>query len=391
MKPCVLILCDYYLPGYRAGGPIRSISCLVESLYNEFDFKIITNNHDLGTNEPYAGIVSDSWCKTENAEVYYASKTSLNLLRLLRLINGTKFDIIYLNSFFSFNFSIKPILLRYLKLTKIVKTIIAPRGEFSIGALKLKWLKKRIYCYLAQLLGLYSNVIWQASSEFEKKDIETKYFNSKVSNANTIMIAPDIFVKTESVDEAPNRFKQPGSLNIIFLSRISPMKNLDGALLMLQGIQGDITFNIYGPAEDMKYLEICLKISSTLSNNIKVVYHGEIDHSQVDEVLKINQLFFLPTHGENFGHVILEALLAGCLVLLSDNTQWRNLESHGIGWDLQLDRIDAFRAVLEHCVGMSNDDFTKFSKNAISFGNSILNNCEIVDQNRNLFLSAHKN
>ena len=105
---------------------------------------------------------------------------------------------------------------------------------------------------------------------------------------------------------------------------------------MLKGVQGDITFNIVGPFEDPKYVQTCRKVCEDLAPNINVCFHGEVDHVRVHEILSSNHLFFLPTRGENFGHVILEALLAGCPILLSDQTPWKGLENFGIGWDIPL-------------------------------------------------------
>src|SRR6266568_4555703 len=101
INPKILIFSAGYLPGYRWGGPIRSIANLVELLGDEFDFKIITYDHDLGMNEPYAGIAPGTWCKVGKAEVYYASKASLRLPAMVRIINSIGHDVLYLNSFFS--------------------------------------------------------------------------------------------------------------------------------------------------------------------------------------------------------------------------------------------------------------------------------------------------
>ena len=68
---------------------------------------------------------------------------------------------------------------------------------------------------------------------------------------------------------------------------------------------------------------------------------------QNDEVLSAlsgHDLFFLPTLGENYGHVIHEALLSGSQVLLSDQTPWRGLTEAGLGWDLPLEGKGAFAA-----------------------------------------------
>jgi len=389
INPKILIFSAGYLPGYRWGGPIRSIANLVELLGDEFDFKIITYDHDLGMNEPYAGIAPGTWCKVGKAEVYYASKASLRLPAMVRIINSIGHDVLYLNSFFSLDFSIKPLLLRRMRLIPNVGTIVAPRGEFSPGALMLKRLKKRLFIACARALRLYDKILWQASTNFEETDIKNTSLKTPcILLAKPVIVACDL---ANYMSNASKRVKRPGTLEIAFLSRISPKKNLDGALSMLMDIQGDITFNIFGPAEDQLYWQKCQSICNALNTNIKVVFHGEVDHARVKEILGANHLFFFPTHGENFGHVILEALLAGSPVLLSDQTPWRNLDILGIGWDLPLDRPDKFRAALKRCVDMDNDEFTRISRCAEDYGKSRLEDPATLEQNRQLFRTAFNN
>jgi hypothetical protein len=47
-RPVVLVLMEFYLPGYKSGGPLRAISGLTEALGDEFDFMIITSDRDVG-------------------------------------------------------------------------------------------------------------------------------------------------------------------------------------------------------------------------------------------------------------------------------------------------------------------------------------------------------
>ena len=49
-----------------------------------------------------------------------------------------------------------------------------------------------------------------------------------------------------------------------------------------------------------------------------------------------HHVFLFPTLGENFGQVILEAMTAGCAILISDATPWRGLQEKGYGWELPL-------------------------------------------------------
>ena len=56
LKKTILCFVDYYLPGYKAGGPIQSIANLVENLGDEFEFYIICNDRDQLDRQPYANV-----------------------------------------------------------------------------------------------------------------------------------------------------------------------------------------------------------------------------------------------------------------------------------------------------------------------------------------------
>ena len=126
--------------------------------------------------------------------------------------------------------------------------IIAPRGEFSSEALKLKLVKKIIFLKLAKIFGLYKNLFWQASSSFEKKDILQNFKNIKKS----IYIAPNL-TSNISINLKHKPKRKPGPVRFIFLSSILPMKNLDFLLILLQKVKVPIEFTIYGPKKNKNY------------------------------------------------------------------------------------------------------------------------------------------
>lgn len=47
-KPQLIILSDWFAPGYRAGGPITSCVNLSYAMRDYFDVKIITSDRDFG-------------------------------------------------------------------------------------------------------------------------------------------------------------------------------------------------------------------------------------------------------------------------------------------------------------------------------------------------------
>ncbi len=377
----ILTSVGYYLPGYKAGGPIRTLANMLDHLGGEFEFKIVTADRDFDDTKPYPGVNIDGWNSVGNAGVFYMSPKKRSLREIKQIFCSTECDVIYLNSFFSPHFTIKPLVLRRLNLIPDKPLIIAPRGEFSPGALGLKSFKKRVYLWAAKAFGLYHGVIWQASSSHEVADIRM-WFGKEVS----VVVAPNLSPMVHSADEPPPKSnKSEGCLKILFLSRISRKKNLGAALKMLSGLKGQIQFDIYGPMEDKSYWAECQKIISSLPENIEVRYCGSVEHDKVGAVTRDHDIFFFPTLGENFGHVILEALCAGCPVLISDQTLWRDLKEKGVGWDLPLDQPELFREVLQRCVDMNDEEYVKWSERARVYGLQVSQDDKVVEQNRQLF------
>lgn len=374
----ILVFVNGYLPGYRAGGPIRSIAALVELLGDEFDFRIVAPDRDYGQAAPYERLHPGTWHTVGKARVYYSSPRELSLTRISQLMREVQPSAIYLNSLFSPDFALKPLLLRRLGLAPRVPFVLAPRGELSSGALALKAPKKKAFLAIASHLGLYQDLTWQASSPLEAGDIE------RVFGPVVTVIAPNLRqAPTERGSEG--RTKRPGSLKVAFLSRISRKKNLFAAIEMLEDVVGDVEFNVYGPAEDREYAKQCEDLSKQLPPNVRVRFHGEIEHESVQEMLATHHLFLLPTHGENFGHVIVEALSAGCGLLLSDQTPWRNLAERGVGYDLALSDSAGFRSALRRFVDMGDAEFSAMSVRATALARETLYDPALIAQNRLLF------
>lgn len=385
-KYIVLVFTGTYLPGYKAGGPVRSIVNMVDHLNDEFYFKIVTLDRDLNDNTPYPNINIDNWNKINGVDVFYMGLQGSLLSKLINIFKSKDYyyDIIYLNSFFSLNFTIKPLLLRRLGIIPCKPVILAPRGEFSPGALGLKRFKKQAYMMIAKLLGLYRGVLWVASSVHEELDIRCCY--GKDVPVIIMPNLPPLFNNTEIISAKVN--KKAGYLKILFLSRISKMKNLLGALQLLHGLEGEIQFDIYGPMEDSAYWAECQKVIVDFQNNIKIRYCGSVPHKKITSIMRNYDIFFLPTLGENFGHVILEALCAGCPVLISNQTPWRDLEKKKVGWDIPLDQPERFRAILQDCVDMNYENYIKWSRNASKYGMQITKDNHAVSQTRELFRKA---
>jgi glycosyltransferase involved in cell wall biosynthesis len=403
-RPRVLVLVGYYLPGQRGGGPTRSIVNLVEALGDEFDFRIVAFDHDLGVDSRFADVEPGRWVAVGKAHVWYLASGFSGVLGMIEVLRRTPADVVYLNSFFAPLFSILPVAMATLTRYGSPPLIVAPRGELSEGALQFKAFKKGAFLELIRMVGLYrrDRIVFQSSNAAEAEDIRrelTRHVKTLIAKPLShssaakprpiprIVTAQDL-ASAEPVSTDSPKSKRKGSLRVAWISRIVRKKNLDGALRCVRSLLGDIHLTIHGPDEDRDYWAECRQLIEALPANVRATYGGILKHEDVVPALEAQDVLLFPTHGENYGHVILEALTAGCPVIISDQTPWRGLASLGVGWDLPLDEPGAMVAALQRCVEMDGPTFEAFSKRVRSYAASIREDQVPIEQHRQLFRSA---
>lgn len=378
----VLVFVDYYLPGFKGGGPVRSVSRLIASLQGEFDFSLVTRDRDLGDTEPYRDVQAGEWLDREGVRTFYATPRQIDSRTIRRLIREARPDVIYLNSYFS-KFSRIVLALRASGRLGNVALLVAPRGEFSPGALRLKALKKSLYLRFASALGLHRRLVWQVSSERERDEMRAVIGG----DPRCVVKAPDIALPDTGSEPAGNG-KVPGVARFAFVSRISPKKNLLGAIEMLDGIEGDVSLTIYGPIEEVRYAEACEAAIEALPGNVRCRFEGAIPPDEVPSRLANEHFLLFPTFGENFGHVIPEALGAGCPALLSDQTPWMDLEARGAGWVMPLEDRALWHKTIQDCVDMDDETYRRHSGQARGYIRDLAQPGKEREANRRLFDEA---
>lgn len=382
-KPKICVLIDWYLPGTKAGGPVRSVYSLVGLLKPYFDFYIITTNCDLGEARPYQDIEPNTLFTKEDVHYYYFSSQQLNSEQVLLLLKTINPHLVYLNSFWSRYFSINIVRLKSRKEIPCA-VLLAPRGMLGKGALGLKAFKKMLFLTLANLFGWYKSIQFHATQDQEKKDILCKFRSANV------LVAPN--VNSGSVVRNKSS-KQPNNLKLFYLSRIARVKNLHFALEVLRDIPSgySIEYDIYGNLEDTAYWKYCETIIKQLPTHIKVNYKKELPFNEVQQVICEYHCLFLPTLNENFGHAIVESLLCGCPVIISDQTPWNDLEQNDSGYAIRLNDTKKFKEALIAYARCNQTAFSEKSQKAINYISEKINLEQITRQYKTLFNESIKN
>jgi glycosyltransferase involved in cell wall biosynthesis len=255
---------------------------------------------------------------------------------------------LYVNSLWNPVFTIIPIVAARLGIIRARKVLIAPRGELTPGALSLKNKKKRLFLKWWGPFLKSMDVTWHASSDNEVSQIRAvvPWAHVEVSRVQTSLPFEPLAATAAN----------GGCARLVFIGRISPMKNLDLILSTLQNLSKPVELDIYGPLEDVDYWSKCRSFIRQVPSFVQVKYRGELAPSEVRRTFSDYDAFIFPTLGENFGHVIAESLSASCPVVCSDRTPWTSLLERGGGAIVRDLTAVGLGKALERIAAMSPSD-----------------------------------
>jgi glycosyltransferase involved in cell wall biosynthesis len=377
--PRVLIFVDYFAPGFRFGGPIRSIGTMIDALADRFEFYVVTRPHDEERpSEIYEGIQPDAWNERPRARVFYASNFGPGLLR--RIMCEIRPDFVYLSSHFSKRVLLV-LALRRLGLLPPTRYIVAPHGELAQSALAIRSFKKRTFLLLSKFVGFHRKVHWHATSPQESLDIRTTHrlLGGDPHIAPNLIVLPDL-------DLAQAHVKQPDKLRLLLIARIAPIKNIDFLLRVLARINSTVELDIYGPIQSKyeNYWHECSALIDQLPPHIEVKYHGPIQPSLITATAQRYDFFVLPTQSENFGYSIMEALAAGLPVVISDQTPWHDLAAANAGFDLPL-QPDLWAQTLMEAAALGSEHHAGMRRGARRFAERAVLDPALIEASARLF------
>ena len=374
-KKTITIFSNYFKPGIFGGGPIRSLEGIINKLQSKYNFKVICSSHDAFRNNDYTNVLINLWNKFDEYDCYYCQDKNYNFQFIKKIIKSSDNKIFYFNSLFNFKFTLLPIIIIKL-FAKESKIIISPSGELNENAIKIKKLKKIIYLFFFKLI--FRNINWHITNHYEVSNFR-KYFKSK-----NLFIAPKLNKLIPIKDKKVK--KNADELNVVFISRITEIKNIEYAIDIISKMDKKITFKIYGPIETKQYFKKVMdKINKIKTQNVS--YEGEVSNEKANKIFQENHLFLFPTKNENYGHVIFESIYNLCPVLISKNTPWSALEHNYFGYDLDLDNKTLFIEKINYFFKMnqeSYDDYiSKMSKSLNNFHNN--NKISVLDKYIDMF------
>jgi glycosyltransferase involved in cell wall biosynthesis len=336
---------------------VRSVAQLLRTKPTATEAILITRDRDSGENEPYQGL-SGCWNRWSTAaDVFYLDVRSIRqCVRLVRTIRRRHIDVLYLNSFWDPIFTAVPLLLLRFRIVRVRTVLLAPRGQLSAGAMSIHHRKKAMLLSLWMRFIRGAHPLWHASTQLEGDEIK------RIDPAADVIVSINPAARQELAEPTiPVPVDLP---KLVFISRITPKKNLLLALMALRHLSRPVDFDIYGPVEDPRYWSRCEYLIEQMPAHVNVRYRGPLPHKMVGATFNAYDFFVFPTLGENFGHVIAESLGASCPVICTDTTPWSAVLRSGGGIVLPEISYESILAALERVAALSAAERVECRKQA---------------------------
>lgn len=368
-RPRILIAIDWYLPAFRAGGPIRSIANLIAALGDEFKFHIVCGNRDLGGTADL-DVPTDQWVTVGRAEVYYVPPHRWTASTWSQLLRDLQPNRLYLNSLYSGPFSRLP-----WKVARSmgIPTTLAPRGMLGAGALRIKPLRKRLWLMAQKMLGNYDDVTWHASTEQEAEEIRNWFPQARILTALNLPVP---------FDPQPTPTSDDPNLTLLSVGRVHPIKNYLHGVHVANALADSglkICYRIVGPIEDR---DEAARLKQA-AQGITLEFTGPVDPPEVKQHFASAHLVLVPSLNENFGHAVAEAIAHGRPVLVSDQTVWSTMKPGPSVSCLQLNVTDWVESA-RNLLRMDHDTLVDHSQEAY---HSCLRDTQHLAAQRRLFKS----
>jgi glycosyltransferase involved in cell wall biosynthesis len=317
----ILLIVPSYRPAYVYGGPIEAVSNLAESLVKRGQEVTVYTTNANGKED--LSVECGIPVNVDNVSVYYFkritrghSNFSPDLLRVLNKSVKT-FDIIHIQSWW--NLVAMPA--AWICLKHKITPIISPRG--TLTSYTFTQSKRLIKESLHRLAGKkwlkQSNLLFTSTREQSEA---LKYVQPLQTD-----VLPNIHFFPAI---QPNDLTKEQYLDILFLGRIDPAKNLEFLLHEVTThlkIPFQLTIAGTGDPEYVKTLK------AAVEKDQRIKWCGKVEGLNKFHLLRTSDLLVLPSHTENYGNVILESLSQGTPVLISDQVGLKEYVSqHHLGW-----------------------------------------------------------
>lgn len=226
-----------------------------------------------------------------------------------------------------------------------VPLVVSIRGMLTSWALQHNRWRKQFAWMAYQKAALRQASLFHVTSEEEVEALRDLGFDQPAAMIPNGVQLPE----QQSADSS-----SVGPRRALFLSRLHPKKGLPMLIEAWARVRPkDWELILVGPSEEGHRAELEEQVRSDGLDD-EITFSGSVSDKEKWAVYRSADLFVLPTHSENFGIVVAEALAAGIPVLTTTGTPWRELETHGCGWWVKPE-VERITRALDDAVGCADE------------------------------------
>lgn len=235
------------------------------------------------------------------------------------------------------------------------KVVLTPHGMLEPWIMaRHYWSKKVPALLLYQKSAVVKADVLHATAKSEKENLQRLGYNDRIK-----VIANGIDVEDIEMKPSWKRNKE-----ILFLSRIHVKKGINfllEAVAQLKEQMEGYVIRIAGEG-DVTYIEELKQLAARLGISQLIIFEGGVYGNRKWELFRQADLFILPTHSENFGIVVAEALASGTPVITTMGTPWSELESQRCGWWTEVG-TEATAQALCNFLSLTEDELEMMGRN----------------------------
>jgi glycosyltransferase involved in cell wall biosynthesis len=230
-----------------------------------------------------------------------------------------------------------------------VNLVVSPRGAFSKWAMQYGSVMKKVFWPMLQRPAFKNATCFHATAKSEYDDIRRMGFRQPVAIIPNGIDIPELLPKQSS-----------NVRTLLFLGRIHPVKGLDILLPAWRAIQdrfpewrlviiGDDN-GYYGKSGYLEELHLLVKKLGI----VRIDFIGAVYGDEKTQAYRNADLYILPSHSENFGVTVAEALAAGTPAIVTKGAPWEGLDKNGVGWWVDIN-VESLTACLEKALSCTPD------------------------------------
>lgn len=336
----ILHVSSSFFPATDFGGPIFSTRSITDGVNQFSDFEIGVLTTDAAKPKSWSrlplSMQNTDWCDYPVCYCRKLGRSEFSLELILRLplaIRGA--DVVHLTGPYSFT------VLATLFLAKIFgKPLVWSLRGGVHATLEWKDAPKR------RLKSFFHTVCSKLLTE--KSVLHVTSVSEKSSAAMVFEgVRTEIIPNSVEIPVLPKKrvWRSNNELRIAFVSRIHEKKGLDRLIKCLSRLPSNFALDVYGSGS-IAYVDYLKGLVFELGLQERVVFHGHVDGQEKSSAYSSCDVLVLPTHSENFGIVIAEALAHGTPVVTTTNAPWSGIEPNGCGRWIEYSEDSLYEAIL---------------------------------------------